>query len=270
MSNNNGVRYSFTAAPWMHKGPGGWHFVSLPQAMSAEIRKTFKSEEEGWGRLKVTAQLGKSEWVTAVWFDTKMNTYVLPLKKEIREKEQVSSMELIDLAVKTYGKLDVAVNNAGISGEINSIVDMSIEGWQKVIAINLSSLFYGMKYQIQAMLKNGGGSIVNISSILGSVGFAGSSGYSAAKHGVIGLTKTGALEYAAQNIRINAIGPGFVDTPILEALEDEMRQQLISLHPIGRLGKSEEIAEMILWLSSDKSSFVNGSYVPIDGGYLAK
>lgn len=177
---------------------------------------------------------------------------------------------LVSFAVKKYGKLDVAVNNAGIGGELNPIVDMSIEGWQKVISINLSSLFYGMKYQIQAMLKSGGGSIVNISSILGAVGFAGSAGYSAAKHGVIGLTQTAALEYAAQNIRINAVGPGFIDTPLLDALDDEMKQQIISLHPIGRLGKSNEIAEMILWLSSDKASFVNGSYHPIDGGYLAK
>ena len=95
-------------------------------------------------------------------------------------------------------------------------------------------------------------------------------GYSAAKHGVIGLTQTAALEYAAHNIRINAVGPGFIDTPLLKALDEEMKQQIISLHPIGRLGKSEEIAELILWLSSDKASFVNGSYYPIDEGYLAK
>lgn len=177
---------------------------------------------------------------------------------------------LVNFAITTYGKLDIAVNNAGIGGELNPIADMSIEGWQKVISINLNSLFYGMKYQIQAMLKSGGGCIVNISSILGAVGFAGSAGYSAAKHGVIGLTQTAALEYAAHNIRINAVGPGFIDTPLLEALDDEMKQQIISLHPIGRLGKSEEIAELIFWLSSDKASFVNGSYHPIDGGYLAK
>jgi NAD(P)-dependent dehydrogenase (short-subunit alcohol dehydrogenase family) len=189
-------------------------------------------------------------------------------KTDVSKPEDMEA--LVSFAVKTYNKLDVAVNNAGIGGELNPIVDMSIEGWQKVISINLSSLFYGMKYQIQAMLKSGGGSIVNISSILGTVGFAGSAGYSAAKHGVIGLTQTAALEYAAQNIRINAVGPGFVDTPLLNALDNEMKQQLISLHPIGRLGKSEEIAELILWLSSEKASFVNGSYHPIDGGYLAK
>jgi NAD(P)-dependent dehydrogenase (short-subunit alcohol dehydrogenase family) len=189
-------------------------------------------------------------------------------KTDVSKPEEMEA--LVNYAIKTYGKLDVAVNNAGIGGELNPVADMSIEGWQKVISINLSSLFYGMKYQIQAMLKSGGGSIVNISSILGSVGFAGSAGYTAAKHGVVGLTQTAALEYSAQNIRVNAVGPGFIDTPLLNALDAEMKKQIVALHPIGRLGKSEEVAELILWLSSDKSSFVTGSYYPIDGGYLAK
>ncbi|MCC8359102.1 SDR family NAD(P)-dependent oxidoreductase [Salinimicrobium sediminilitoris] len=177
---------------------------------------------------------------------------------------------LVDFAVKTYGKLDIAVNNAGIGGEANKIVDMSLEGWHRVIDINLHSIFYGMKYQIEAMLKNGQGSIVNISSILGSVGFEGSAGYVAAKHAAVGMTRTAALEYSAQKIRINAVGPAFIDTPLLDQLDDEIKNQLISLHPIGRLGRSEEVAELILWLGSDKASFATGSYYPIDGGYLAR
>ncbi|MFP5081747.1 SDR family NAD(P)-dependent oxidoreductase [Pedobacter sp. JCM 36344] len=177
---------------------------------------------------------------------------------------------LVEFTVKTFGKLDIAVNNAGIGGEQNPIANMSIEGWQKVISVNLNSLFYGMKYQIAAMLNNNGGSIVNISSILGAVGFTGSAGYSATKHGIIGLTQTAALEYSAKNIRVNAVGPGFIDTPLLNALDPQMKSQLVALHPIGRLGKSEEVAELIFWLGSDKSSFVTGSYYPIDGGYLAK
>jgi NAD(P)-dependent dehydrogenase (short-subunit alcohol dehydrogenase family) len=177
---------------------------------------------------------------------------------------------LVNFAVKTYGKLDIAVNNAGIGGEQNPITEMSIAGWQKIIEVNLNSIFYGMKYQIAAMLKNGGGNIINISSILGSVGFAGSAGYSAAKHGIIGLTQTAALEYSSQNIRVNAVGPGFIDTPLLNALDVQMKTQLVAMHPIGRLGKSEEVAELIYWLGSEKSSFVSGSYYPIDGGYLAK
>jgi len=184
---------------------------------------------------------------------------------------QPAEMEaLVNVAVSTYGRLDIAVNNAGIGGEINPIADMSIEGWQKVIAINLNSLFYGMKYQIAAFLQHGGGSIVNISSILGSVGFAGSAAYTAAKHGVVGLTQTAALEYSAKNIRINAVGPGFIDTPLLSGLDAGIKNQLVALHPIGRLGKSEEVAELVLWLSSEKASFVTGSYYPIDGGYLAR
>jgi NAD(P)-dependent dehydrogenase (short-subunit alcohol dehydrogenase family) len=189
-------------------------------------------------------------------------------KTDVSKPEEMEA--LVAFAVKTYGQLDVAVNNAGIGGELNPVADMSIEGWQKVIGVNLNSLFYGMKYQIQAMLKNGSGSIVNISSILGSVGFAGSAGYTAAKHGVVGLTQAAALEYSAQGIRVNAVGPGFIDTPLLNALDAEMKKQLVALHPIGRLGKSEEVAELILWLASEKSSFVTGSYYPIDGGYLAR
>lgn len=189
-------------------------------------------------------------------------------KTDVSKPEEMEA--LVNFTVKTYGRLDVAVNNAGIGGEINPLADMSIEGWNKVIAVNLNSLFYGMKYQIPAMLKSGGGSIVNISSILGAVGFAGSAAYTAAKHGVVGLTKTAALEYSAQNIRVNAVGPGFIDTPLLNQLDAEVKEQLVALHPIGRLGKSEEVAELILWLGSDKSSFVTGSYQSIDGGYLAR
>ena len=189
-------------------------------------------------------------------------------KTDVSKPEEMEA--LVNFAINTYGKLDVAVNNAGIGGELNPIADMSIEGWQKVIGINLNSLFYGMKYQIKAMLKNGSGSIVNISSILGSVGFAGSAGYTAAKHGAVGLTQAAALEYSAQGIRVNAVGPGFIETPLLDALDAEMKKQLVALHPIGRLGKSEEVAELIYWLSSDKSSFVTGSYYPVDGGYLAR
>jgi len=189
-------------------------------------------------------------------------------KTDVAKPEEMEA--LVAFAVKTYGKLDVAVNNAGIGGELNPLADMSIEGWHKVISINLNSLFYGMKYQIKAMLENGSGSIVNISSILGSVGFAGSSGYAAAKHGVVGLTQTAALEYSAKGIRVNAVGPGFIETPLLNALDAEMKKQLVTLHPIGRLGQSEEVAELIYWLSSEKSSFVTGSYYPVDGGYLAR
>lgn len=177
---------------------------------------------------------------------------------------------LVDFAVKTFGKLDIAVNNAGIGGEANRIVEMSLEGWHRVIDVNLHSIFYGMKYQIEAMLTNGQGSIINVSSILGSVGFEGSVGYVAAKHAAVGMTRTAALEYSSQNIRINAVGPAFIDTAMLDQIDDDIKKQLVSMHPIGRLGRSPEVAELILWLGSEKASFATGSYYPIDGGYLAR
>jgi NAD(P)-dependent dehydrogenase (short-subunit alcohol dehydrogenase family) len=140
-----------------------------------------------------------------------------------------------------------------------------------VIRINLSGVFYGMRAQIPAILKSGGGNIVNMASILGKVGFANSVAYVAAKHGVIGLTETAAVEYTSQGIRINAVGPGFIKTPLVESSMDEAsRKALIALHPIGRLGESAEVAELVLWLSSDKASFVTGSYYNVDGGYLAR
>lgn len=181
------------------------------------------------------------------------------------------SKKLVDLAVREYGGLHIAVNNAGIAGPIKPTGEYPIEGWDKVIAINLSGVFYGMRYQIPAMLASGGGSIVNMASILGKVGSKGSPAYVAAKHGVIGLTEASAIEYASQGIRVNAIGPGYILTPMLTANLDEATLKAVAgLHPIGRLGKPEEVAELSLWLNSDKASFVTGSYYNVDGGYLAQ
>lgn len=179
---------------------------------------------------------------------------------------------MVAATLETYSRLDIAFNNAGIGGEANRTADYSIEGWQKVIAINLSSVFYCMKYEIPAMLNSGNGAIVNMASILGQVAFESSPAYVAAKHGVVGLTRTAALEYAKQNLRINAVGPAFIHTPLISELEEntQARELLISLHPIGRLGKSEEVAELVIWLSSEKASFVTGAYYAVDGGYLAR
>lgn len=177
---------------------------------------------------------------------------------------------LVEETIKKYGSLDIAVNNAGIGGPLAPTGEYPIDGWQKVIDINLSGVFYGMRYQIPAMEKNGG-SIINIASILGQAGTQGSPAYVASKHGVVGLTKAAALEYANKNIRINSIGPGYIKTPLLtNSLDDSQMEGLVSLHPIGRLGESNEIAEMILWLASSKSSFATGAYYPVDGGYLAQ
>jgi NAD(P)-dependent dehydrogenase (short-subunit alcohol dehydrogenase family) len=136
-----------------------------------------------------------------------------------------------------------------------------------VISVNLSGIFYGMRYQIPAMLKAGGGAIVNMASILGQVGFRTAPAYVAAKHGVVGLTKNAALEYSSQNMRINVVGPAFIKTPMIKDIDEKL---LIPLHPIGRLGMPEEVAELVLFLSSTKSSFITGGYYAIDGGYLAQ
>lgn len=192
-------------------------------------------------------------------------------------KADVSSPEdckkLVEKTVKEFGRLDIAFNNAGVSGDAAPIADYSIESWDKVIKINLSSVFYGMKYQIEAMLKNKeGGAIVNASSVLGTVGFGGSCAYVAAKHGVVGLTKNVAIEYGQRGIRANAVCPGFVETHLTEALMDdkECYDFLVKKHPMGRLGKVEEVVDLVLWLSSDRASFCNGSAYLVDGGYAAK
>ena len=178
---------------------------------------------------------------------------------------------LVDEAVKKFGGLHLAVNNAGIGGPLADTGDYPIDGWDKVIAINLSGVFYGLRYQIPAMLNSGGGSIVNMASILGQVATPMSPAYVAAKHGVIGLTKAAALSYANRKVRVNAIGPGYIRTPLIEkSLDEATINALIGLHPIGRLGEANEVAELALWLISDKASFVTGAYYAVDGGYLAQ
>lgn len=178
---------------------------------------------------------------------------------------------MVRFAVESYGGLDIAVNNAGIGGPLGPTGEYSPEGWRKVIDINLSGVFYGMRYQIPAMLARGGGAIINVASILGSAGTANSPAYVAAKHGVVGLTKAAALEYATRNIRVNSVGPGYIETPLLTSTLDEAALKAIAgLHPVQRLGTSEEVAALIVFLASDAASFITGSYHLVDGGYTAQ
>ena len=191
------------------------------------------------------------------------------VKADVSDPKECEHM--VAETVKHFGRLDIAVNNAGIGGPQAMIGDYPIDGWDKVISINLSGVFYGMRYQIPAMLKNKGGAIVNMASILGKVGFPSSGAYVAAKHGVVGLTETAALEYATQGIRVNTVGPGFIKTPLLDTnLNKEQLEGIAAMHPMKRLGTAEEVAELVLWLVSDKASFVTGSYYNVDGGYLAQ
>ena len=188
---------------------------------------------------------------------------------DVSEAPQVEAM--VEFAKDTYGGLHLAVNNAGIGGAQAPTGEYPLEAWHKVIGVNLDGVFYGMRYQIPAILASGGGSIVNMASILGAVGFANSPAYVAAKHAVVGLTKNAALEYAKQGIRVNSIGPAFIDTPLLtKNLDSEVLKFIATLHPIGRLGRAEEVATLTAFLLSDEASFITGSYHLVDGGYVAQ
>jgi NAD(P)-dependent dehydrogenase (short-subunit alcohol dehydrogenase family) len=189
------------------------------------------------------------------------------------------SRALVEVALSTFGRLDISVNNAGIGGATAPVGEYPLDAWDKIIGINLSGVFYGMHYQIPAMLSSGGGAIVNMASIAGKVGLVNASGYVAAKHGVIGLTETAAIEYGEQGIRVNAVGPGFINTPLITKRSvldteagsgaDEMKA-LAALHPMNRLGEPIEVAELVVFLASDRASFITGAYYNVDGGYLAR
>ncbi len=178
---------------------------------------------------------------------------------------------MVDAARRTYGGLHLAVNNAGIGGAAGPTGDYPLDSWHKVIATNLDSVFYGMRYQIPAILASGGGAIVNMASILGVVGFANAPAYVAAKHGVVGITKSAAIEYGRLGVRINAIGPAFIDTPMLSNnLDAAMLTAIAGMHPVGRLGTANEVAALTAFLLSDEASFITGSYHLVDGGYTAQ
>lgn len=182
--------------------------------------------------------------------------------------------KMVNEAILKFGTLDFAFNNAGIEGKQSPFVEGSLQNFNQVISINLTGVWLCMKYELNQMLKNGSGVIVNNASILGQVGFAGAAPYTAAKHGVIGLTQVAALEYSAKNVRINSVCPGFIETPMLERAgllsDPRVKEMIASKHAMNRLGKAQEIADVVLWLCSPQSSFVTGQAIYVDGGYTSQ
>ncbi|MBD3385653.1 SDR family oxidoreductase [candidate division KSB1 bacterium] len=193
------------------------------------------------------------------------------IKTDVSDAGQVKDM--VDKVVDTFGGLHCAFNNAGIEGEQATTADCTVENWNRVISINLSGVWYCMKYEIPHMLEAGKGSIVNMASVAGRVGFANIPAYTASKHGVNGLTKTAALEYATRNIRVNAVCPGIIDTAMIDRFtggEGEGKEQMEAMEPVGRMGRPEEVADAVIWLCSDKASFVTGHPLAVDGGFVAR
>lgn len=193
------------------------------------------------------------------------------VKTDVAKAEDCERM--VSAAVERFGRLDAAFNNAGISdGPLPpGTIDYPLELWDRIIAVNLSGVFYCMRYEIRAMLASGGGSIVNTSSVAGQIAFSGIPGYVASKHGVVGLTKTVALEYGGNGIRCNAVGPGFIKTPMTQAVQENGYHQILTASiPAGRMAEASEVAESALWLCSDRASYVNGTFLVVDGGFIAQ
>lgn len=221
----------------------------------AHVMLADRSQEAGEAAAKaITAAGGQADFIAV----------------EVTDPGSVQAM--VDATTRRFGRLDAAINNAGVARRNQPEDRFNLEDWHRIIGINLTGVFLCLRAQIPVMVSGGGGAIVNLASILGSVGFPGAGAYTASKHGVVGLTRALALEYSSQGLRINAVGPGFIETPMIaHALADQqMHAHLLASHPIGRLGQPQEIANLIAFLCSAQASFITGAYYPIDGGYTAR
>lgn len=247
---------TFTGKTALVTGAGSGIGEAIAKGLAASGAKVVVQDLKSDAAARVTAEIttaGGTAWATA---------------GDVSDPTAVQA--IVDFSVEKGGALNLLVNNAGIGGPLVPVGEYPLDGWRHVMGVNLDGVFYGMRFAIPEMLKAGGGAIVNIASILGSVGFANASAYVAAKHALLGLTRAAALEYSAKSIRINAIGPAFIDTPLLSNLPEGAKEALVAAHPIGRLGQADEVADLTQFLLSDKASFITGSYHLIDGGYCAQ
>jgi NAD(P)-dependent dehydrogenase (short-subunit alcohol dehydrogenase family) len=243
--------------------------VALVTGGASGIGKAVATKLAEQGAQVVIADLNADAAAAVVEEVTSAGGTALAIATDVSKHEDIKAA--VDAAIQTYGRLDLAFNNAGIGGPSGLLADYDTSdgfaAYQKLIDINLSSVYYGMRFEIEEMLKVGGGAIVNTSSILGLTSEPTAVPYTTAKHGVAGMTKAAGTGYASKGIRINSVHPGYIDTPLLAHMPQAQVDALIAKHPAGRLGNADEIADVVLFLLSDKASFVNGAQWAVDGGY---
>src|SRR6266581_2186036 len=246
--------------------------VALVTAASSGIGRATAVAFAGEGAKVVVSGRRATEGNQTVALIRKAGGEATFVKTDVTSEADVAA--LVDKTLSKYRRLDMAFNNAGIEGKPGSMHEQTVENYHDIMNANVLGVVLSLKHEIAAMLKHGGGAIVNNSSVAGLIGFPGVAIYAASKHAVLGLTKSAALEYATQRIRVNAVSPGGIETPMFDrftgGVGTDVHKQVESMHPIGRTGQPEVIAEAVLWLCSDKASFVTGQSLAVDGGFTAK